>query len=135
MNSYESPLRCGSSPVGSVAVFVCSSDSRRDILERVFPSILKYWSHCPYKIYVGLNTHCAIWPGITSLVARPSDWRGECLEQVAEIPETHLIVVLDDFLFLDRVDQNRLSTLVSEAMCSEISYMRLLPLGKSLLER
>jgi hypothetical protein len=46
----------------------------------------------------------------------------------------HLIVVLDDFLFQAPVDQNRLSLLVSQAIKSGFPYLRLLPLGKSLLQ-
>jgi hypothetical protein len=57
------------------------------------------------------------------------------LEQVAQISETHLIVVLDDFLFQEPVDQSRLSVLVSQAVTSNLPYLRLLPVGKSLTER
>jgi hypothetical protein len=118
-----------------VGVFICSSDSRSDILERVLPSIFKYWPDCPYPIYVGVNTSHKIWPGITSLVAKASEWRKECLEQVAQMSETHLIVVLDDFLFQERVDQSRLSMFVSKTVNSDLPYLRLLPLGKSLTQR
>jgi hypothetical protein len=105
-----------------------------DVLERVLPSIGKFWSDCPYPIYVGLNTPRKVAPQMTTLIAQLSEWRMECLEQVAQIPETHLIVVLDDFLFQDPVDQRRLTKLVSVALRSNISYLRLVPLGKSLLD-
>jgi hypothetical protein len=134
MNINERPIR-SPVPTPKVGVFICSSDSRRDILKRVLPSILKYWTDCPYPIYVGINTNEEIAPNVTALAAQPSDWRRECLSQVAQIPETHLIVVLDDFLFQAPVDQNRLSLLVSKAVGSEFPYLRLLPLGKSLLQR
>jgi hypothetical protein len=124
-----------SAPRSKVGVFICGSDSRRDILERVLPSIFKYWPTCPYPIYVGLNTHYRSWPRITTLVARPSEWRTECLEQVAQISESHLIVVLDDYLFQRPVDQARLSALVSQAVTSDLAYLRLLPVGKSLKQR
>jgi hypothetical protein len=51
------------------------------------------------------------------------------------MPETHLIVVLDDYLFQGPVDQARLSVLVSQAVTSDLAYLRLLPLGKSLRQR
>lgn len=69
------------------------------------------------------------------MLARPSDWRTETLEQVAQIPESHLIVVLDDFLFQEPVNQARLSMLVSKVVSSGLPYLRLLPLGKSLTQR
>jgi hypothetical protein len=119
----------------SVAVLICGSDSRRDVLERVLPSLIKYWPDCPYPIYVGLNTNHSFGPNITTLVAKPSEWRQECAEQVAQMSETHLILVLDDFLFQEPVDQNRLSKLLSAALDSNLPYLRLMPLGRSILER
>jgi hypothetical protein len=126
------PLAARTSRVG---VFICCSDNRIDILERVLPSIFKHWPDCPYPIYVGLNTYNESWPRITSLVAQPSEWRKECLEQVAQIGETHLIVLLDDFLVREPVNQIRLSMLVTEAVDSDLRYLRLVPLGKSLPKR
>jgi hypothetical protein len=122
-------------PTSDVAVLICSSDSRRDILERVLPSLLKYWPDCPYPIYIGLNTNYGYGPKITTLLAKPSEWRKECLEQLAQTNETHVILVLDDFLFQKPVDQSRLSTLVSKAVESNLPYLRLLPLGRSILDR
>src|ERR1700742_4474149 len=87
-----------------VAVFICSSDNRLDVLERVLPSLAKFWPDCPYPIYVGLNSQRMLAPNITTLLAPPSEWRKECLEQLAQIRERQLLVVLDDFLFQQSVD-------------------------------
>lgn len=119
----------------SVAVFICCSDSRKDILARVLPSILNFWPDCPYPIYVGVNSARGISPGVTPLTAEQGGWRKECSAQVAQIRATHLIVILDDFLFQGPVDQAKVSQLVHEAIASDISYLRLIPLGKSLFER
>jgi hypothetical protein len=122
-------------PTPSVAVLICGSDNRRDVLERVLPSLIKYWPDCPYPIYLGLNTNCSFGLKITTVVAQPSEWRQECAEQVGQIGETHLIVVLDDFLFREPVDQSRLTKLLADAVDSDLPYLRLVPLGSSLLER
>jgi hypothetical protein len=119
----------------NVAVVICSSDNRLDILERVLPSLFKFWPDCPYPIYVGLNTKRELAPNIRTLLAQPTEWRKECLEQIAQITESHVIVVLDDFLFQRPVDQRRIEMLVDVALHSDISYLRLVPLGKSLLKR
>src|SRR5260221_4227031 len=95
MNDSEQPSTL-SAQTESVAVYVCSSHSRRDILDRVLPSILSYWPDCPYPIYVGLNTCEYISPRVTPLQAKASGWREECLAQIAQLSESHLIVVLDD---------------------------------------
>jgi hypothetical protein len=113
-------------------VFICSSDDRLDILDRVLPSVLKYWPDCPYPLYVGLNTENKTWPRVSSLVAQPSEWRIEVMKQVSQIPETHLILLLDDYLLLSAVDQLRLAKLVTRAVSSKLPYLRLLPLRRSL---
>jgi hypothetical protein len=118
-----------------VAVLICGSDNRRDILERVIPSLTKYWPDCPYPIYVGLNSNHALGPGMNTLVAQPSEWRRECAEQLSQMSETLVILVLDDFLFQEPVDQKRLAKLVSIATDSNLLYLRLVPLGSSILER
>jgi hypothetical protein len=119
----------------SVAVAICSSDSRVDILHRVLPSLFKYWPDCPYSIYVCLNSKQWVAPNVTTLVASPSEWREECLAQVAQIPEEHLILVLDDFLIQRRVNQESLSTYVSITKQLDLQYLRLVPLGISPLAR
>jgi hypothetical protein len=131
--SIQSATPTGSAP--SVGVLICSSDSRADVLERVLPSLFKYWPDCPYPIYVGRNTHYGLGPNVTTLVARRSDWRMECYEHATQIAESHLIVILDDFLLQRPVDQHRLSKLVSEAVDLDLAYLRLQPLGRSILDR
>lgn len=118
-----------------VGIFICGSDNRRDVLDRVVPSILKFWPDAPYRKYIGLNTAENVWPGIQSLVAEKSDWRRETFRQISEIPETHLIVILDDFLIQRRVDQARLAEVVDIAVQNDLKYIRLLPLGVSLSQR
>lgn len=125
----------GSVSGASVGVFICSSDNRLDILDRVLPSVLKYWADCPYPLYVGLNTTNKSWPNVSSLVAKPSEWRTEVLEQIRQIPERHLIVVLDDYLFQQPVNQKRLSALVARAVNLDLPYLRLLPLRRGLSQR
>jgi len=119
----------------SFGVFICSSDNRTDILDRVLPSILKFWKNCPYPIYVGLNSPMSGVSRVQPILAKPSGWRAEVLEQIAQVPETHLIVILDDYLFQKDVDQSRLTELVSRVIEGDLPYLRLLPLCKSLKRR
>jgi hypothetical protein len=119
----------------SVAVLICSSDNRRDVLDRVLPSITKYWPNCPYPLYVGLNSNAQLGSKFEVLVAKPSEWRTECMAQIAQIPATHVIVVLDDFLFQQPVDQARLADLLSVVSSSNLACLRLLPVGVSLWQR
>jgi hypothetical protein len=122
-------------PDSNVAVVIWSSDSRKDVLKRVLPSLFEYWPDCPYPIYVGLNSEYWIAPNVTTLVAPPSEWRTECSLQLAQIPENYLIMMLDDFLLRKSVDQTNISSIIAKAREMKLSYLRMVPLGKSLPAR
>ncbi len=116
-------------------VFICSSDSRRDVLDRVIPSVFKHWTDCPYPVYAGLNSNPGQLPGIVPVLAPVSDWRTELACQLRQLHEQRLIVFLDDFLIEAPVQQERMDELLREFEQQRLSYLRLLPLGRSLAQR
>ncbi len=117
-------------------VFICSSDSRRDVLDRVIPSVFKFWPDCPYPVYAGFNSRPERLPSnITAVLAPVSDWRGELATQLRQVSHRHLIVFLDDYLLEARVMQERLDELLATFERLHLHYLRLSPLGLSLLER
>lgn len=119
-----------------IAVFVCSSDSRRDVLDRVLlPSLLKFWPDCPYPIYVGVNSQGNPLAGGTFISAPASEWYIECIFQLSLIAADYLIVILDDFLIRAPVDQAGLADLVEDVFTLDLAYLRLVPLGRSLPAR
>lgn len=122
-------------PRSPVAVFICSADNRRDVLERTLPSLIKFWPDCPYPIYAGLNSRGRPLSVGTPLIAPASQWHRESAQQLAQITEDYLIVILDDFLFRAPVDQARLSALVAGVVAQDLAYLRLVPLGRSLPAR
>nr|WP_298718487.1 hypothetical protein [uncultured Steroidobacter sp.] len=119
----------------AAAVFICSSDSRIDILERTLPSVQKFWPTCRYPMYVGLNSCTRALPVGVPVIAPPSDWRREFTQQLAQTEPEYLIVMLDDFLIQAPVDRDRLAHLVESAVRLKLDYLRLVPLGRSLFAR
>lgn len=119
----------------AVAVFICGSDSRVDILERTLPAVQKFWPRCRYPTYVGLNSCSRALPVGEPIIAPPSDWRREFTHQLTQIEPDYVIVMLDDFLIQAPVDQDRLTQLVERAARLNLDYLRLVPLGRSLLAR
>jgi hypothetical protein len=117
------------------AVFICSSDSRHDVLRRILPSVIKFWPDCPYALYVGMNTRRDLIDRATPVLASASQWRQEFAEQLDQIPEEHVIVLLDDFLLYAQVDQARLTQVVRNTISMGLPYVRLVPLGRSLAAR
>ena len=119
----------------SVAAFICSADTRRDVLDRTLLSVMKFWPNCPYPLYVGLNTAGQPLPTGVPVLARPSEWHSEFALQLAQMQDQYVIVILDDFLLCVPVDQGRVSKLVNITVTLNLDYLRLVPLGRSLLAR
>jgi hypothetical protein len=119
----------------SLAVFICSSDSRLDVLTRVLPAQLALWADCPYPIYVGLNSPVEVSPLVKTLVASPSEWRLETASQIAQLPQRHVIMMLDDYLILKPVDQARLAAYAAIAVNQNLPYLRLLPFRQSIFQQ
>lgn len=117
------------------AVFICSSDNRHDVLGCILPSVMKFWANRPYPLYVGMNTVRELPPHVSAVLAPPSQWHREFAEQLAQIPEEYVVLLLDDFLLYAPVDQPRMAHVIREAIALKLPYLRLVPLGKSLVAR
>lgn len=128
----------GAAGRNDMAVFVASSDNTADVLRQVGPSWLKFWPDCPYPIYVGLNSPMAdLPPRFQPIYAPKAGWRDEVRAQIAQLPNalSHIVLVLDDFLFLGPVDQARLGQLAARAMDAPLPYLRLIPQQRAWLPR
>lgn len=112
------------------AVFLCSSDSRYDVLKCTLPSVFKFWTNCPYTFYIGMNTCREHFARATPVFAPASNWREELAAQLAQIPEKHVIVLRDVFLFCSPVDQPRLTQVARTAITSDLPYLRLTPIWR-----
>lgn len=114
----------------NIVVFVASSDNTADVLRQVSPSWLQFWPDCPYPIYVGLNSPIPdLPPRFQPIYAPKAGWRDEVRAQIAQLPASisQIVLVLDDFLFLQPVDQARFARLAQQALSEQIPYLRLIP--------
>jgi hypothetical protein len=118
-----------------VAVFIASSDNTRDVFARVFPSLIRHWRGCPYRIYAGFNTPQVGPDGFTPVYAPVSGWRNELAAQIETLPAEYVLLLLDDFLILQTVDTDRVVALIGMAVSEGLAYLRLIPLRRALVPR
>jgi hypothetical protein len=128
-------MNTGPKTVPRPAVFLCSSDSRYDVLKRILPSVIKFWGSCPYTFYIGMNTCREHFPRVTPVLAPASHWHEELAAQLAQVPERHILVLRDAFLLCSPVDQPRLTQVTRNAISMDLPYLRLMPLGQSMTAR
>ena len=121
-----------------VCVFVASSDNTKDVFRNVIASYEIYWGKCRYPKFVGLNSYDEeIARRFTIMTAPPDGWRAELLEQIRLLPceITHILLMLDDFLLLSPVNDERLDYLIDKALQIGFIYTRLVPMSSALLFR
>lgn len=123
-----------------VCVFVASSDRTRDVLDRVFAHFDRIWPDCPYARFVGLTTLPASKQvlGFTVIAAdSETGWRQELAEQISKLPAEfdRVLLLLDDFLFLRKIDTPYVEACVHEAITQDMPYLRMKPLERSWIVR
>ena len=118
-----------------VAVFVASSDNTRDVFERVFPAFRKQWPDCPYHVYAGFIRPSVDPVGFTPVYAPVSGWGQEVRTQIAQVPAEHILLLLDDFVVLERVDTQWVQDLVETALSRDLAYLGFRQLRRPALVR
>lgn len=117
---------------GVLAVFINSSDNTRDVFELVSQSIDRFWPRCPYPIYVGQNTLSdkGMQSKFRPVLAQTAGWQQELHDQIAQLREEFVLLLLDDFLILKPVDDDRLSRLLAVARQQNTDYLRLIEIER-----
>lgn len=120
----------------STCVLISSSDNTFDVFSLVSKSVIEHWPTGVLDFYVGLNNKEAGAP-FRTLSSPCSNWRSELLNQINALPERyqHIILLLDDFFFLQNVDLVTLIHTVNIAKKHHIHYVRLKPVERSGLGR
>jgi hypothetical protein len=115
-------------------LFVSSSDNTFDVFSLVSGSVVRNWSSTDLAFYVGLNEQIADAP-FRTIPAPVSGWRTELKTQINALPQKfqYIILLLDDFVFHDKIDSKALSRFLNLMSERELDYLRLKPLQRSLL--
>ena len=85
------------------AVLVCSCDKYEDTWIPFFTLMKKYWSDCPYQIYLNTETKQykdKLGMGVITLNSRPKySWSKRLKNCLRQIDSQFVILILDDFFF------------------------------------
>lgn len=121
----------------NLCVFVSSSDNTKDVFSSVSRSFIKCWPHCPYGLYVGLNSPENVDSNnsFVPIFAPISGWRSELREQISRLPQNYkyILLFLDDFLILSTVNSYRINHALNYMKKNRLKYLRLIPLNRAFL--
>lgn len=113
-------------PAQSVAVLVVSCDKYADLWEPFFDLFFRYWSDCPYHVYLLSNTGTEEIVGVRGIPVGPdASWSDGLLRALAQIEEDYVLLFLEDLLLTEPVNSARVETVLDWLISSQGNYIRL----------
>lgn len=90
------------------AVLISSCDKYADLWEPFFNLFWRYWSDCPYPVYLGSNEQAFEHPKVESiLVGKDRDWTFGARKMVEHVNAEYVLIMLEDFFIREPVDTER----------------------------
>lgn len=110
----------------NTAVLVLSCDKYSDIWPVFFDFFDKYWSDCPYPVYLATNTLKYERKGVIQLFSnKHTTWSDELATILQQIKEKNVILILEDYFIYKHVNNNEIKTLIDLFENKNAAFCRL----------
>jgi hypothetical protein len=110
----------------NTAVLVLSCDAYADIWPTFFDFFDKYWSNCPFPVYLGTNSKVVNFKNVTQLFSqRKTTWSDELNTLLQQIPQKYVILILEDYFINKPVDNNALFNIINYMETNNAAYTQL----------
>lgn len=88
-----------------LAILVISCDKYSDVWDPFFKLFFKFWSDCPYKIYLGTNSLSYDDPRVNMIhIGEGKAWADDFRNMLEFIEEKYVLTFLDDYLIVKKVN-------------------------------
>ena len=115
-------------PDPRVTLLVPSCDRYADLWAPFFALLRRNWPDCPFRVVVGSNHRACAEPGVEALlVGDDVDWSRGLRAMVERVETPAVLVVLEDFLLVRRVDSAEVLARVDDFFALDAAYLRLRP--------
>ena len=109
-----------------IAILVSSCDKYSDVWKPFFLFFNKYWSNCPFPVYLGTNTQKYDHPGVTQIFSNKiTSWTDELETILKQIPEKYVVIILEDYFIYKQVDNDFLISVAETMDAHEAAYTKL----------
>lgn len=110
------------------AIVIPSCDHYEDVWFPFFTLFLRYWPDCPYPIYLITNEklyHSSKVKCITT--GKDIDWSTNMIKAIQQIPETHFLVLMDDYLLNSPVDTSLIEKFFQWVSQNNANFLQIFP--------
>ncbi len=111
-----------------VSVLICSCDRYEDVWRPFFTLLFRYWTDCPWPIYLITNQKQYPDDRVQSLRIGPDhDWSSVFVQALERVPSSRVLVMMEDYLLSGPVDTGRIQRLDNYMVKHNAACMRLRP--------
>jgi len=111
-----------------LGILIPSCDNYSDAWAPFFRLFFRYWPDPGYPIYLASNQKVFSHRGVTTIRVGPDvDWSANLISALDRIPESHLLVILEDYFLTEPADLPAIDALFRHQCRSDVGYLRLYP--------
>lgn len=111
-----------------LSIFIASCDLYSDVWHPFFTLFFKYWSDCPYDIYLCSNFFRYDHERVNTIcIGEEPAWSLKVKQVLKQIPTDYILYLQEDYLLTGRVDTGRVEQLFTFMKKRDGAYLRLRP--------
>ncbi len=111
-----------------LSILFISCDKYSDLWKPLFYCVDKYWSDCPYPMYLGSNTKKFEHKNVRSLLSGPdSDWSSSLKRQLSQITSTYVFLWLDDMFPIQHIELEEIIETITFMKKTSANHVHMVP--------
>ncbi len=108
------------------AVLILSCDKYKDAWEPFFALFRKFWPSCDFPVYLGTNQASFEAENVKVIHSgKPADWSTDTRKILEQIPESYVIILLEDYFLQCPVDLKWLESCLDFTIQNNAAFMRI----------
>ena len=125
MSSTEKPQN---PPSLNIGVLVMSCDAYSDLWQPFFTLFDRYWSDCPFTIYLSSNFKTFENSKVNNIsTQRATNWSDEMRETLRQFPHEYIIYFQEDYFLRKKVDNSLIFNILNTVENMSAGYCRMFP--------
>jgi hypothetical protein len=112
--------------IADIAVVISSCDKYSDLWKPFFTLFFRYWSDCPFHVYLIANHLRYADPRVTIInTGDDHDWSSSFRKAIRNIPTRYLIMLLDDYFLFAEVNTDKVIEYAQYVMAKNAAFLQL----------
>jgi hypothetical protein len=114
-----------------IAIVVISCDNYSDLWLPFFELFQRYWSDCPFNVYLVTNEKQPALKNVTSIsVGKDISWSDNLASGLKKVPAANILLFVDDLFLIETVDTRQIMNLCEHFTEIEANFLRFVPKPK-----